>query len=214
MPSGGDREHIHEQYVSFLQRFAAQRPLLIVIDDLHWADAPSISLLFHIARRITAGRLLIVGTSRPADVAMGRGTERHPFDQVLPEFKRYFGDIVLSLDEVDAAHARAFVDAYLDAEPNRLGNDFRAALVQRTGGNPLFVSELLRDMQERDDLRQDREGYWTAAPGLRWDRLPAQVEGVIEERIGRLNAELRDTLACASMEGDSFAAEVVAGFNG
>ena len=208
--SGADREHVHEQYSNFLWRLAEQQPLLLVIDDLHWADASSISLLFHLARRRASSRLLIVGTSRPTDVALGRGGERHPFDKVLPEFKRYLGDIILPLDDTDAANARSFVDAYLDSEPNRLGNDFRTALTQRTGGNPLFTAELLRDMQERGDLRRAHEGYWLAAPGLRWDRLPAQVEGVIEERIGRLSTELRETLTCASMEGDSFAAELVA----
>ena len=206
----GEQEHIFEQFTNFVRRLAVEQPLVIVIDDLHWADASSISLLFHLPRRITSSRLLIIGTTRPTDVALGRGGERHPFDKVLPEFKRYLGDIILSLDDVDAANARSFVDAYLDSEPNHLGNDFRAAMAQRTGGNPLFTAELLRDMQDRGDLRRDREGYWTTTPSLQWDRLPAQVEGVIEERIGRLSTVLRETLACASMEGDSFAAEVVA----
>ena len=102
------------------------------------------------------------------------------------------------------------MDACVDGEPNRLGYDFRQALAQRTGGNPLFIVELLGYMREHGQLVKNPEGEWCAAPSVDWTVLPARVEGVIEERLLRLGKEGRDTLAVGSVEGQSFTAEVIA----
>jgi adenylate cyclase len=205
-----EQSHIFEQYTNVLRALAVERPLMLVVDDLQWADTASTSLLFHLGRRVGESRILIVGTYRPDELAMGRAGERHPLEKVLTEFKRYFGDIWVDLDVADKAEARHFVDALLDTEPNRLGEDFRQALFRHTGGHPLFTIELLRDMQERGDLAQDEEGRWVEDRALEWDMLPARVEGVIEERIGRLEEELREVLTVASVEGEDFTAQVIA----
>jgi tetratricopeptide (TPR) repeat protein len=83
-------------------------------------------------------------------------------------------------------------------------------LFDHTGGHPLFTVELLRAMQARGDLIQDDAGYWTEGTVLDWEALPARVEGVIEERVSRLEPELREILSVASVEGEDFTAQVVA----
>jgi adenylate cyclase len=208
--AGIEQEHIFEQYTNVLSQLAGRQPLLVVLDDLQWADDASIGLLFRLGRRIGGSRILIVGTYRPEEVALGRAGERHPLEKVLAEFKRYYGDFAVDLDAARDAEGRGFVDAFLDTESNRLGERFRTALFQHTDGHPLFTIELLRDMQERGDLVRDERSRWIEGPALDWDELPARVEGVIEERIGRLEAELRETLAVGSVEGEQFTAEVVA----
>jgi len=205
-----EQSHIFEQYTNVLRALATKRPLMLVVDDLQWADMASISLLFHLGRRISDSRILLVGTYRPAEVALGRAGQRHPLEKVLTEFKRYFGDIWVDLGRAAEIEGRQFVDALLDTEPNRLGEDFRQALFQHTSGHPLFTVELLRDMKERGDLVKDEEGRWIEGPMLNWGTLPTRVEGVIEERIGRLEEDLRETLTVASVEGEDFTAEVIA----
>jgi len=205
-----EQSHIFEQYTNVLKALAKRRPLVLVLDDLQWADSASISLLFHLGRRIAESRILVLGAYRPEEVQLGRGGEHHPLDKVLAEFKRYYGGIWIDLDQVERDQARPFVDALLDLEPNRLGEGFRQALVQHTGGHPLFAVELLRDLQEQGDLELDAQGCWVQGPALDWDALPPRVEGVIEERIGRLEAELRETLTVGSVEGEEFTAEVIA----
>jgi len=213
---GADQTRIFEQYTQVIQGMAAQQPLILVLDDLHWADASSMGLLFHLVRSIQESRILIIGTYRPEDVALGRPStgllqaERHPLESVVNELKRYYGDIQIEVGQTEGSNGRQFVEALLDAEPNRLGDDFRSALYRHTRGHSLFTVELLRDMQERGDLVQNGQGQWTAGPALDWGALPARVEGVIEERIGRLESELRETLTVASVEGEDFIAEVVA----
>jgi tetratricopeptide (TPR) repeat protein len=189
---------------------ATHQPLLLVLDDLHWADLSSIGLLAHLGRRLADNPILIVGAYRSEDVALGRDGESHPLTTILSEFKRQLGNIWLDLDQGALDEAREFVDALLDAEPNRLPEDFRQAFAAHTRGQPLFTIELLRDLQERGDLRQDERGRWVAGPHIQLDLLPPRVEGVIETRIERLDPDLREILSAASVMGEEFTAEVVA----
>jgi predicted ATPase len=205
-----EQSHIFEQYTNVLKALAGQRPLVLVLDNLHWADSASVSLLFHLGQRIGESRILILGTYRGEDVKLGRGGERHPLEKALNEFKRCFGDVWVDLDQAEKDEARPFVDALLDLEPSRLGQGFRQALVQHTGGHPLFTIELLRNMREHGDLVRDADGRWVEGTSLDWDVLPPRVEGVIEERIGRLEAELQESLTVGSVEGREFTAEVIA----
>lgn len=209
-PSGIEQDHIFEQYTNVLNRLAEQQPLLLVLDDLHWADAASIDLLFRVGRRVGGSRILVVGTYRPEEVAIGRAGERHPLEKALAEFRRYFGDIWVDLDHAQEAEGPRFVNALLDTEPNRLDEGFRQALYHHTHGHPLFTIELLRDMQERGDLIRNPAGYWVEGAALDWATLPVRAEGVIEERVGRLKQELREALNVGSVEGERFTAEVIA----
>ena len=155
-------------------------------------------------------RVLLAGAYRSDDVALGRDGERHPFEPILHELKRYYGDIVVNLGETQADEGHAFVDVLVDREPNQLGLAFRDELFTRTEGHPLFTVEMLHDLQERGDLLQDGEGRWVQSKSLDWDALPARIEGVIEERIGRLETDFRETLNVGSVVGYDFAAELVA----
>lgn len=208
--TAAEQSRILEQYTSFLQRLSQKIPLILFLDDLQWADGASINLLFHLGRRLESSRALIIGSYRPNDLAAGREGQRHPLEPVLNELTRYYGDITLDLDAIPEEGQRRFVDSLLDSEPNALGEGFRTALFQHTGGHALYTVELLRAMQERKNIVKDARGRWIEGPTLDWSTLPARVEGVIEERIDRLSAELREMLQVASVEGERFSAEVMA----
>ena len=202
-----DQSHIFEAITNVLVTLAAQRPLLLVLDDLHWADISSISLLFHLSRHIGNSRIFIIGTCRPEEVALGRDGARHPLADMLAECKRTFGEILIDLDqESEGFH---FVQAILQSEPNRLNQNFHRALFHHTRGHALFTIELLRELQTQGTLRQDESGYWVESDPLDWNLLPAKVEGVIEKRIGQLTPECRELLVIASIEGEEFTAQVI-----
>jgi DNA-binding SARP family transcriptional activator/tetratricopeptide (TPR) repeat protein len=202
---------LFEQYTRVLQILSRQVPLVLVVDDLQWADLGSISLLFHLGRLLAGSRILVLGAYRSEEIALGREGKQHPLESVVNELQRLFGDILVNMDE---AERRDFVQAVLNSEANLLGNSFRQMLFQQTGGHPLFTIELLRGMQERGDLLQDSEGRWIEGPELDWHTLPARVEAVIAQRIGRLPQSLRSALLAASVEGELFTAEVVARLQG
>ncbi len=207
-----EQRYLFHQVTQVLLSVARTQPLLLILDDIQWADTASISLLFHLGRSLadTHSKLMIACAYRPDEVASGRAGERHPLAKVLNEFKRTLGDVWVDLSWVEERDERRFMDALVDSEPNRLGDGFREALFERTEGHPLFTIELLRAMQDRGELLQDGGNAWIEGPTLNWDLLPARVEAVIEERIDQLDPELQEILTIASVEGEQFTAQVVA----
>ncbi len=205
--SGGvQQQALRSETVEVLERVTDTAPLLLALDDLQWADTSSLELLLQLAGVATRHRLLVTGALRPtAKVAAGGGND--PMAASLHELERRLGDIVLDLDRSDG---RAFLRAWLDREPNRLDDAFRDALYGQTHGHPLFTIELLRAMQERGDLAKDTEGRWSAPSTLHWDALPARIAGALAERVDRLDEGARRVLQVASVEGETFTAEVVA----
>ena len=207
-------DQIFEQFSRVVIRLAERRPLLLVLEDLQWVDNGTLDLLFYLARRVRDVdqlSLAIIGTYRPADVKLGREGVRHPLERVVNELRRYWGEIEIDLTPtIGGTAGRTFVDAFLDTEPNRLDEAFRTLLFRRTEGHPLFVVELLRDLRERGVLAEDDQGRLFLASPVDYEELPEKVESVIEERIGRLEEEMKDILTCGSVEGEQFTAEVVA----
>jgi ABC-type oligopeptide transport system substrate-binding subunit/class 3 adenylate cyclase len=202
--------NLFEQYEDVLGEISRRDGLILVLDDMQWGDSASINLLFHLGRNLRSKRLLILCAYRPEEVAIGRRGESHPLETLLAEIKRLHGDVWINLSEVDKEEGQGFVDSYVASENNKLSPEFHQALFAHTGGHALFTVELLRDLQERGDLIQDEEGYWVEGKALDWSKVPARVEGVIEERVGRLKEDLRDSLTIGSVEGELFTAQVVA----
>lgn len=239
------QRQIYGQYIEVLRRLAERRPLLLFLDDLHWTDLSSAGLLFHLGRRLSDSRILIVGAYRPDEVygevgsyPASRGAELilpvrgqsadlhvaeggdllgpeggargHPLQPIVQEFRRRYGDILVDLDRLVQEGRRTFVDALLDREANQLDEAFRTAFVALTAGHPLFTVEMLRDLQERGILEQDRGGTWVQTQPVAWDTLPPRVEAVIGRRLDNLPESLRQILKVASVEGETFTAEVAA----
>jgi tetratricopeptide (TPR) repeat protein len=208
---GPQQSDLFEQSTRLLQSLSRERPLLILLEDLHWADAGSISLLFHLSRRLQGSRILVVCTYRPAEVALGSGAERHPLAPVLNELRRELPDLEVDLN---AADGREFLAALFALEPNLLGAGFRESLFRQTRGYPLFTLELLEGLRAKGILAQDSKGRWDQRADIAWEELPARVEAVVAERLGRLPEELYRVLATASLEGEDFTAEAVARLQG
>lgn len=199
---------LQQQVTAVLQAVAKRQPLLLLLDDAQWADSASLALLFHLCHHLSGQRILIAAAYRPEELEAGGDT--HPLNKVVNEARRRFGDVELELAAAVRRQGRAFVDRLLESEPNRLGEAFRQELHKRTGGHPLFTVELLRAMQGRGDLVLDDDGFWVEGESLAWAQLPGQIEGVIAERVNRLPPDLRYLLEVASVEGETFTAQVLA----
>jgi predicted ATPase len=211
---GDIQKDLIDQYTRVVQSISDQKPLILVVDDLQWADLGSISLLFHLCRRIEGHRIMVLGAYRRDDLTQRWDREQHPLLDILVELKRIFGEIEIDLDEMSVQEGRQFIDAFLDSEPNLLGENFRQALNLHTGGHPLFTIELLRQMETQGDIQRDELGRWQEGAQLGWENLPAKVEAVIEKRINRLPPALQDILNLASIEGVEFTVEVIAALTG
>lgn len=201
------QEDLFHQYGKVLRTIARKVPLLIFLDDLQWADRGTLDLLFYLCRQLSGARILITGAFRPEGIFTEISGSRPTLAAICNDLQILFGDIFINLDE---AEGRDFVNAYLDSEPNRLGDTFRDRLYLRTRGSPLFTIEVLRGMQERGELIKSPNAEWIESPSINWDKLPPRVDAAIAERLSRLPELLKRLLQSASVEGERFTAEVIA----
>jgi serine/threonine protein kinase/tetratricopeptide (TPR) repeat protein len=205
--AGATQAEIFEQFTRVVQALARKVPQIILLEDLHWTDSASASLLAHLAHRVNGHRVLLVATYRHDELSVEGSEERHPLMPVINDLKREFGDIELRLG---TEGGREFIDALLETRPNALGPGFRDALYRQTHGLPLFTIELLREMEETKMLVRDDEGLLVEGDDLDWERLPARTEATLADRVERLPDDLLEMLAPASVQGEQFSAEVIA----
>lgn len=203
------QEQLFTEIGTRLRTLAAQQPLLLILEDLHWADRSSLRLLLYLSQHIAASRLLLICTFRPEALMADGEQEQHPLLRLIVESKRRFGQVLIDLSSLSEAARQQFIADWLDQEPNQLGADFRQALFRHTEGHALFTVELIQELQARGDLQRNAAGAWVAQATLQWQALPARVEGVIESQIARLPSHLRQVLRVAAIEGEEFTAEVV-----
>jgi DNA-binding SARP family transcriptional activator/tetratricopeptide (TPR) repeat protein len=201
---------LFSQVTTLLKQIARERPLLLILEDLHWVDPASSSLLFHLSREMGQSRIFILGTYRPEEIIGSPGENPHPLAGMIQEFKRQRGNVWLNLGQEPEEKGRLFIDALLDSEPNDLDENFRQALFEHTEGHALFAVELLRALQERGELALGKKSRWEVVKEIDWHTLPPRVEGVIAQRFGRLDDKMCSALRTAAVVGDTFAAEVVA----
>ena len=207
---------ILEELTQVFRSIARESPLLLILDDLQWSDDASLNLLYHLGRRLTGSRVLVLGSYRTDEKAKGQqpihgdAHEAATLEELILEMARQYGDIQIRLDQASQSEGRAFIDAILDLEPNELGEAFRDDLYLHTRGHPLFTTELIRSMRENQRLTKDARGYWVENKSSPPASLPARVEAVIERRLAALNALQRELLEVASVEGAGFTAEIVA----
>ena len=196
------------QFGAVLQDVARKTPLVLVLDDLQWADTGTINMLFYLVKHLTQSRVMILGAYRLEEVLIQNGGQRHPLAPILSEFQRDYGDISINLDE--SSH-KDFVEDLLASEPNEFDLPFHEALFHHTSGHPLFTVELLRGLKEEGTIVRNARGRWVTKSELTIDSLPPKVEGIIGERISRLPPILQNILTIASIEGEVFSAEIIAG---
>jgi ABC-type oligopeptide transport system substrate-binding subunit/DNA-binding SARP family transcriptional activator len=214
-PSGAQEQpQIAEQFTRLVETISQQSPLVLVLDDLQWADTGSTNLLFHLARRLEGKSILILAAYRPEEIHAGRNGEPNPLEKLLHEFKRQFGEVWVDLNASREARGSQFVGDLLDSQSNQLTATFRQALFRRTGGHPLFTVELLRILQEQGGLIKDQHGVWRETQDLHWEVMPARVEGVIATRLARLEPEQQELLRTASLMGEQFSLHVLARLTG
>ncbi|HET6794112.1 MAG TPA: AAA family ATPase [Acidimicrobiales bacterium] len=201
--TGGDQES--ERYLAFaaaadlLGAIGDDSPVVLVLEDLHWADAGTLALLRHLATATRTARLLIVGTFRDSEL-----TRSHPLTTVLAALRRLEGVTRVTLAGLTDVEVAAFMSGRAGHELDEPGQALARQLTRETDGNPFYVSELLRHLAETGQIRRTDAGTWEAArSSVRMD-LPDSVREVIGSRVGRLGDQAAEVLTAAAVIGNEF----------
>jgi tetratricopeptide (TPR) repeat protein len=187
------REALFRQVRDFLAAVAAQRPLVVLLDDLHWADPASLDLLRVVARQLAGLPLLLLATYRADELARG-----HPLAQLLPLLVREAQATRLAVRPLDRAGVEALVAGRYPL-PAPDAARLVAYLHERSEGNPFFAGELLRALEEAGVLAPS-DGGWTVGD-LGQARIPGLLHQVIDGRVARLGEDARGLLAIAAVIG-------------
>ena len=184
----------------FLESVSARQCLVLLLDDLHWADSASLDLLRFLARAVATLPVLIVGIYRDEEVS-----RQHPLYALLPLLVREAHAWRIDLQPLDAAAVRALVDTryYLPvADTERLVTYIQG----RAEGNALFLGELLRALEEMGTLHRDDEVWMLGT--LTPIGVPALLRQVIDGRVARLGEDAVRLLAVAAVVGQSISLDV------
>ena len=193
LESEGARFRLFDATAEFLRNASDSRPILLVLDDLHAADTPSLLLLQFLARELGSSRMLLLGAYRDVDPVPGR-----PLAEMLAEVAREPVTRRLSLRGLTEQDVAEYVDL---AASEIASQELVAALHGETEGNPLFVGETVR-LLALEGLRRESTGARIA--------IPQSVRDVIARRLGHLSAECNRVLILASVLGREFALDTLA----
>ena len=195
-----ERLRVFEAVATWLASAGAGGPVLLVLDDLHWADSATVLLLRHLVRRNAAERVLIVGTYRDTDV-----DRRHPLAATLADLRREPGVHRIRLRGLNGEEVASFVESAAGHDLDASGAALAARLHDETEGNPFFLEEVLLHLIETGTIYQGADGRWTSdRASVEALGIPEGVREVVGRRVSLLSQECNDLLAVAAAIGSSF----------
>ncbi len=195
LPAGEARLRFFGGVGRFLQNIAREGPVLLLFDDLQWADPGSVQLLGYLASRLTELPVLVVLTYRDTEL-----DPEGPVRGLLLDLRLHGQLKEIPLGRFDVEKTRALLDAALGT--SQLSAGLTEPVLDKTGGNPLFVEEVVRSLVEEGHLARTDSG-WDRTPGLRVE-IPSTVREVVHRRVARIGPEAENVLAVASVLGNEF----------
>jgi serine/threonine protein kinase/tetratricopeptide (TPR) repeat protein len=202
---GATKERMLREMGDALGVLAVNNPLVILLEDIHWADPSSIDLLRHLCQRVAGQRLLVIGTFRPEDV------ERtgHPLKSYKLEMQAHNLCEEIALGSLTHEHITNYLDVRFS--PNDFPGELPALIQRKTEGHPLFATSLVQFLRERGDIARTNNHWTLTRPLSDMDlEIPENVRSMIRKKIEALEEEDHRTLQYASIEGEEFTSIVLA----
>jgi class 3 adenylate cyclase/tetratricopeptide (TPR) repeat protein len=205
MPSPRESDPETERYLLYaavaglLARAGEAEPLLLILDDLHWADQPTLSLLRHVVTAGVSMPVMVVGIYRDSDLSRD-----HPLTALLADLHRDQGGERMNLTGLESEDVLAFMEALAGQELDEDGRALAVEVTRETAGNPFFAGEVLRHLTESGAIAKQEDGRWRLTGELADLGLPQSVREVIGRRVDRLGPDARTALSAASVIGRDF----------
>ena len=199
-------ERMKRELSTFLESLSEHESLLLLLEDLHWADVSTVDLLAHLADRFDRMRVMIVVTYRPEEMRLAK----HPFLEVRSDLKargacREIELPFLSESDIEDYLSRVFTG-------HRFPPELKALIYAKTEGSPLFMADLLGYLRDQRVIAEDEDdGVWHLTESLPEieHELPESVSGMIERKIDRLSDAERRLMLAASVQGAEFHSAVL-----
>jgi class 3 adenylate cyclase len=189
------RFRLFDSITTFLKNASVRQPLVLVLDDLHWADKPSLLLLQFLARELRGGRLLVLGTYR--DVELRR---QHPLSQTLADLAREGLSHRVLLRGLTQRDVARFIEITAGVSPP---DSLVEAVYKETEGNPFFVNEIVRLLVADGRLEQpETVTSWSVT-------IPQGVREVVGRRLDHLSEDCNRVLTIGSVIGREFPLSVL-----
>ncbi|MDQ1382325.1 MAG: hypothetical protein QOJ71_3044, partial [Actinomycetota bacterium] len=190
VPRDSEIARLHDAIAQVLLRLAETAPVLLVVDDLHWADDATVGMLRALSRVALRGRILVIGAYRETDV-----DRRHPFAQALAILQREVEPTRIALSGLETSDVQSMLERIAEhAVPEELA----ATLATETDGNPFFLRETLLHLVEEGQLRFE-DGAWSVAGSITDLGLPAGIRDVIGRRLSRLSDATNRVLSAGAL---------------
>ena len=192
MDAEGQRFRLFEAVSAFLAAISRSEPVLVVFDDLHWADQSSLLMLRHLARALGPARLCVVANYRDTETARGKALAA-----MFADLRRELFTARIFLTGLGRPHVNEIVESMARGAPDRLVE----AVAENAGGNPFFVGEMVRHLIETGalDVLRDTITAWHPEFGV-----PEGIKDVIRQRLGRLSEDCNQVLGLAAVIGQEF----------
>lgn len=202
---GVTRDRMLREFAEFVEELTVSRPLILVLDDLHWSDDSTLSLLELLARRDDPARLMLIGAYRPAEATRAR----QPLEALAQGLKIRGQCWVVRPDLLSAHGVQTLIGTALPGiAPDRALVDL---VHQRTGGNPLFVLALVDHWKASSAVVPQPDGWQAAADFEEMGKsLPESLAALIHQNLETLDPGERLLLEAASVAGQEFMAAVLA----
>jgi DNA-binding winged helix-turn-helix (wHTH) protein/tetratricopeptide (TPR) repeat protein len=193
---GATRERMLREMADAIEALAAEAPLIVVLEDLHWSDYSTLDLIAYLARRRDPARLMVIGTYRPVEVILND----HPLKGIKRELQAHGLCHELPLEYL----REAAIAQYLTVRfPGHLFAGRLARLIhRRTEGNPLFMVNVIQHLVDEQLIVEGPDG-WQLRGGLEAveSEVPESVRQLIEKQVERLSLDERRVLEGASVVG-------------
>ena len=206
---GATRERMLREFADAVEVLTVTRPLLLILEDLHWSDYATLDLLTYLARRAGPTRLLLLGTYRPVEVAL----RAHPLQTVKQDLVLHGQGVELPLELLTAAEVVEYLTLRCASGADLLpsGRGLAQLIYQRTDGHPLFLVTVVEHLLQRGVL-QEGAGPGAVPPEATAvaREVPVSVRQMIEQQFERLGAVEQRVLEAASVAGSACAVAAVA----
>jgi predicted ATPase/DNA-binding winged helix-turn-helix (wHTH) protein len=200
---GVSQDRMLRGMVAFIDAVMVEHSLILVLEDLHWSDTSTLSLISFLGRHHEAARLMIIGTYRPEDITR----RKHSLRAIVQEFTQggYCGEIPL------AGLTESAVTEYITRRfpENALPSTFGKTIYLRTEGSPLFIVNMMTHLVSQG-LIVSRNGRWELEGKMHQLSIPETLQHVIDGQLDQLSLEEQRVLEVGSVAGIEFSASLIA----